>query len=66
MIFDLLSSKQRNIMVLDDQMGAACSSTSVADLVTKGSQNRNLSVIYLVQNVDNHGKSQKSISLNTY
>ena len=31
----------------------------------KGSQNRNLTVIYLVQNVYNHGKSQRTISLNS-
>ena len=62
-IFDSLSPEQRNILVLDDQMGVASSSTSVADLFTKGSQNRNLTVIYLVQNVYNQGKSQRTISL---
>ena len=50
-IFDSLSQEQRNILVLDDQMGVASSSTSVADLFTKGSHHRNLTVIYLVQNV---------------
>ena len=35
-IFDLLSPEQRNILVLDDQMGVSSSSTSVADLFTKG------------------------------
>ena len=34
-IFYLLSPEQRNILVLDDQMGVASSSTSVADLFTK-------------------------------
>ena len=33
-IFDSLSPEQRNIMVLDDQMNVASSSTSVADLFT--------------------------------
>ena len=53
-------------MVLDDQMGVASSSTSVADLISKGSRHSNLTVIYLVQNVFNQGKSQKTISLNSY
>ena len=65
-IFDSLSPEQRNIMVLDDQMVVASSSTSVADLFTKGSHHRNLTVIYLVQNVYNQGKSQRSISLNSH
>ena len=64
-IFDLLSLKQRNILVLDDQMGVASSSTSVADLFTKGAHHKNLTVIYLVQNVYNQGKSQRTISLNS-
>ena len=63
-IFDLLSPEQRNILVLDDQIGVASSSTSVADLFTKGSQHRNLTVIYLMQNEYNQGKSQKTILLN--
>ena len=50
-IFDSLSPEQRNILVLDDQMGVASSSTSVADLFTKGSHHKNLTVIYLVQNL---------------
>ena len=63
-IFDSLSHEQRNILVRDDQMGVASSSLSVADLFTRGSQHRNLIVIYLVQNVYNHGKSDRIISLN--
>ena len=35
-IFDSLSQELRNILVLDDQIGVANSSTSVADLFTKG------------------------------
>ena len=65
-IFDSLNPEQRNILVLDNQMGVASSSTSVADLVTKGSHHRYLTVIYLVQNVYNQGKSQRTISLNSH
>ena len=52
-IFDSLIPEQRNILVLNDQMGVASSSKSVSDLFSKGSHHRNLTVIYLVQNVDN-------------
>ena len=65
-IFDSLSLKQRNILVLDDQIGVANSSKSVADIVIKGSHHKNLTVIYLLQNVYNQGKSQKTISLNSH
>ena len=65
-IFDSLSLEQRNILVLNDQMGVASSSTSVADLFTKESHNRNLTVFYVVQNAYNEGKSQMTISLNSH
>ena len=65
-IFDTLSPKQRNIIILDDQIGVASSSQSVADLFTKGSHHRNLTVIYLVQNVSNHYKSKRTIYLNSH
>ena len=65
-IFDSLSHEQCNILVLDDQMGVASSSSSVAELITRGSHHRNLTVIYLVQNVYNHGKSQRTISRNSH
>ena len=47
-------------------MGVASYSKSVADLITNGSHDRNLTVIYLVQNVYNKGKSQRTISLNSH
>ena len=65
-ICDSLSPEQRNILVLDDQISVAISSKSLADLFTRGSHHRNLTVIYLVQNVYNQGKSQRTISLNSH
>ena len=64
-IFDSLTPEQRNILVLDDQMAVASSSKSVADFFTKGSHHRNLTVIYLVQNVYNQGNSLRTILLNS-
>ena len=65
-IFDSLSPDQRNILVLNDQIAVTSSSKSVADLFTKGSRHRNLTVIYLMQNVYNQGKSRRTISLNSH
>ena len=55
-----------NILVFDNQMGVASSSKSVADLYMKWSQNRNLTVNYMVQNLYNQCKSQRTISLNSH
>ena len=60
-IFDSLSPEKRNILVLDDQLIVASSSSSVADRFTKGSHHKNLTVIYLVQIVYNQGKGQRTI-----
>ena len=65
-IFDSVTLEQSNILVLGDQMGVASSSNSVFDLFTNGSPHRNLTVIYLVQNVYNQWKSQRTISLNSH
>ena len=46
-------------------MGVASSSKSVSDLFTKGSHHKKLTVIYLVQNVYNQGKSPRTILLNS-
>ena len=64
-IFDSLSLEQRNILILDDQMGVASTSKSVSEIFTKGWHHKNLTVIDLVQNVYNQGKSQQTISLNS-
>ena len=38
----------------------------IVNLFTKGSHHRNLSVIYLVQNLFHQGKGNRSIRLNSY
>ena len=63
-IFDLYSLEQRNILILDDPMILASLSTSMTDLFTKESHYKNRTVIYLVKNVNNQGKIQRTISLN--
>ena len=38
----------------------------ISDLFTKGSHPRNLSVIYIVQNIFHQGKEMRNISLNAH
>ena len=57
-IFDSLSPEQRNILILDDQIGRSKFKLVCGRPINKiRSLHRNLTVIYLVQYVYNQGKS---------
>ena len=56
----------RNLIIIDDQMIEAGKENRIVNLFTKGSHHRNLSVIYIVQNLFHHGKGNRSISLNSH
>ena len=56
----------RNLIAIDDQMIEAGGDNRVVNLFTKGSHHRNLSVIYIVQNLFHQGKGNRSISLNSH
>ena len=55
-----------NLIVIDDQMIEAEKDNRIVNLFTKGSHHRNLSVIYIVQNLFHQGKGNRSISLNSH
>jgi len=57
---------KRNLIVFDDQMIDAGKDQRIVDLFTRDSHHRNLSVIYIVQNVFHQGKGSRSISLNSH
>lgn len=56
------------LVIVDDLMREAAASSSaggaIVDLFTKGSHHRNLSVMFLTQNLFHQGPGQRSISLN--
>ena len=56
----------RNLIVIDDQMMEAGKDNRIVNLFTKGSHHRNLSVLYIVQNLFHQGKGNRSISLNSH
>ena len=56
----------RNLIVIDDQMIEAGKDNRIVNLFTKGSHHRNLSVLYIVQNLFHQGKGNRSISLNSH
>ena len=57
---------KRNLIVFDDQMIDAGKDKRIVNLFTRGSHHRNLSVIYIVQNLFHQGKGSRSISLNSH
>jgi len=59
-----LSTSNTNLVVLDDQMTSLRDSQVLTKLFTEGSHHRNLSIIYIVQNLFDRGKSQRNVSLN--
>ena len=56
---------KRNVLVFDDLMTEAKCGQRIADLLTKGCHHRNISVVYLTQNLFPQGKACKDIILNT-
>ncbi|CAH3198528.1 unnamed protein product [Porites evermanni] len=57
---------KRNLIVFDDQEIDASKDKRIVNLFTRGSHHRNLSVIYIVQNLFHQGKGSRSISLNSH
>ena len=55
---------KRRLLILDDLMNE--SDERVTKLFTKGSHHRNISIIYIVQNLFNKNKDQRTISLNSH
>ena len=65
-IYDSLEPTERNLLILDDQMSEASDTKSLAKLFTKGSHHRNVTILYLVQNMFDQGKSSRTVSLNSH
>ena len=61
---NLFDGSQRTLLILDDLMQQADDSVSL--LFTRDSHHRNLSVIFLTQNIFHSSKQARSMSLNTH
>ena len=62
---DILDVSEGSFVVLDDLMAQSGNDNRISDLVTNESR-RNLSVIYIVQNIFHRGRESWNISLNDY
>ena len=65
-IYDSLEPSDRNLLILDDHISEASNTKSLANLFTKGSHHRNVTKLYLVQNMFDHGRSSRTVSLNSH
>jgi G:T-mismatch repair DNA endonuclease (very short patch repair protein) len=63
-ILDTLDPEQRNLIIIDDLMDET--DQRMASLFTKKSHHRNISVMYIVQNLFHKGKYHRTISLNAH
>ena len=63
---ELLPVDSRNLLIVDDLMTEASQSLEMQNVFTKYVHHRNLSCLYLVQNIFCQGKTSRSISLNTH
>jgi len=65
-IFKGLNKEKRNLLVIDDQMQEASDSPQLSNIFTEGSHHLNLTVIYIVQNLFQKGKGQRTANINTH
>ena len=65
-LYESLHTSDQNLVVFDDMMNEAGSSINLANLFTKGSHHRNLTVVFIVQNLFNQAKSMRTVSLNSH
>ena len=60
-----MDPSKRNLIIFDDLMTKAKCDQRIADLFTKGSHHRNISIVYLTQNVFPQGRACRDNALNT-
>ena len=69
-LYESFDPHVRNMLVLDDQMENQSahkrSSDSLVKFFTQGSHHRNLTVVYIVQNLFNQDRSMRTVSLNAH
>ena len=69
-LYQSFDARVRNMLILDDQMENKAAKRrgqdSVVKFFTQGSHHRNLTVVYIVQNMYNKDEVMRTVSLNTH
>ena len=55
-----------SLMIIDDCMQSGGKSDQMADLFTKGSHHKNISVVFVLQNLFHRGRTMRDIHMNTH
>ena len=65
-IYDSFTATETNLIILDDIMSSTSPAQrkQILQLFTQGSHHRNLTIIYIVQNLFDQGQASRAISLN--
>ena len=63
---DLIDTKETNLIILDDLMTECVNDPEIMKLFTIGTHHRNMSVVFLTQNLYVQGKHSRTISLNSH
>lgn len=64
-LYESFNADQNNLLVMDDQMLSATKSDELSKLFVQGAHHRNLSIIFIVQNIFDHGKAMRTTSINS-
>ena len=64
--FEQFADDKHNLIIIDDLQDEVCKSKAVENLFTRESHHKNLSVIYITQNIFYQGKHSRTIALNTH
>jgi len=62
----MINPSLRNLVVIDDLMQELSNDPRITCLFTKGCHHRNLSVIFILQNISHRGKELRDMSLNCH
>ena len=69
-LYEAFDPSVRNLLILDDQMESKAAhkrgDNDVTKFFTQGSHHRNLTVVYIVQNLFNQDAAMRTVSLNTH
>lgn len=61
---DFSDDPRAKLIIIDDLMRESSNNKNVVDIFTKGSHHKNISVIFITQNIFHQGKSSRDLSLN--
>ena len=69
-LYESFNTHTRNLLIIDDQMAnsqiKSDQGSSITKLFAQGSHHRNLTIIYIVQNIFNQSKEMRNVNLNSH